>query len=63
MPPDYPDTPAVREELARMYDNIADMDTQVGQILKQLEDDGLSESTIVLIGAIMATACRGRSGR
>ena len=31
-----------------MYDNIADMDTQVGQILKQLEDDGLSESTIVL---------------
>ena len=31
-----------------MYNNIADMDTQVGQILKQLEDDGLSESTIVL---------------
>jgi arylsulfatase A-like enzyme len=48
VPPYYPDTPAVREELARMYDNIADMDTQVGQILKQLEDDGLSESTIVL---------------
>jgi N-sulfoglucosamine sulfohydrolase len=48
VPTYYPDTPAVREELARMYDNIADMDTQVGQILKQLEDDGLSESTIVL---------------
>ena len=48
VPPYYPDTPAVREELARMYDNIADMDAQVGQILKQLEDDGLSESTIVL---------------
>jgi N-sulfoglucosamine sulfohydrolase len=47
VPPYYPDTPAVREELARMYDNIADMDSQVGQILRQLEEDGLTESTIV----------------
>ena len=47
VPPYYPDTPVVREELARMYDNIADMDTQVGEILKQLEDDGLAENTIV----------------
>ena len=48
VPPYYPDTPAVREELARMYDNIADMDSQVGEILKQLEDDGLTGTTIVL---------------
>jgi arylsulfatase A-like enzyme len=47
VPPYYPDTPAIREELARMYDNIADMDAQVGEILKQLEDDGLAENTIV----------------
>jgi len=47
VPPYYPDTPAVREELARMYDNIADMDSQVGEILKQLADDGLAENTIV----------------
>ena len=47
VPPYYPDTPLVREELARVYDNIADMDAQVGQILKQLEDDGLAENTIV----------------
>jgi len=47
VPPYYPDTPAVREELARMYDNIADMDGQVGQILKQLDDDGLADNTIV----------------
>jgi N-sulfoglucosamine sulfohydrolase len=47
VPPYYPDTPLVREELARMYDNIADMDTQVGEILKQLDDDGLRENTIV----------------
>ncbi len=47
VPPYYPDTPAVREELARVYDNIADMDGQVGEILQQLEDDGLADSTIV----------------
>ncbi|HXG55652.1 MAG TPA: sulfatase-like hydrolase/transferase [Vicinamibacterales bacterium] len=47
VPPYYPDTPVVREELARMYDNIADMDAQVGAILKQLEDDGLADDTIV----------------
>jgi arylsulfatase A-like enzyme len=47
VPPYYPDTPAVREELARMYDNIADMDGQVGELLKQLDDDGLADNTIV----------------
>jgi len=47
VPPYYPDTPAVREELARLYDNIADMDQQVGEILRQLDEDGLAERTIV----------------
>lgn len=47
VPPYYPDTPAVREELARMYDNIADMDRQVGELLGQLADDGLADNTIV----------------
>ena len=47
VPPYYPDTPLVREELARVYDNIADMDRQVGEILAQLEADGLADNTIV----------------
>ncbi len=47
VPPYYPDTPAVREELGRMYDNIADMDSQVGALLQQLADDGLTANTIV----------------
>jgi N-sulfoglucosamine sulfohydrolase len=47
VPPYYPDTPLVREELARMYDNIADMDGQVGELLKQLHEDGLADNTIV----------------
>jgi arylsulfatase A-like enzyme len=47
VPPYYPDSPVVREELARMYDNIADMDGQVAEILRQLEEDGLADNTIV----------------
>lgn len=47
VPPYYPDSPAVREELARMYDNIADMDGQVAEILRQLDEDGLADNTIV----------------
>ena len=47
VPPYYPDTPLVRKELARMYDNIADMDGEVGEILRQLDEDGLAENTIV----------------
>ena len=30
-----------------MYDNIADMDAQVGEILRQPDEDGLSGETIV----------------
>ncbi len=47
VPPYYPDTPLIRQELARVYDNIADMDSQVGEILRQLEQDGLADNTIV----------------
>ena len=47
VPPYYPDTPVVRENLARYYDNVTKMDGQAGQILKQLEEDGLAEDTIV----------------
>jgi N-sulfoglucosamine sulfohydrolase len=47
VPPYYPDTPAVRESLARHYDNIAEMDTWAGDLLRQLEEDGLLENTIV----------------
>jgi N-sulfoglucosamine sulfohydrolase len=47
VPPYYPDTPLVREELARMYDNIADMDGQVAEILRQLDEDGLTDNTMV----------------
>ncbi len=47
LPPYYPDTPVVRRDWANYYDLITAMDTQFAAILKQLEDDGLAESTIV----------------
>lgn len=48
VPPYYPDTPAVRRELAR-YDNcVTLMDRQVGEILDRLEKDGLADDTIVM---------------
>ncbi|MHC4889133.1 MAG: sulfatase-like hydrolase/transferase [Planctomycetota bacterium] len=45
--PYYPDTPVVRKNLARYYDNVTKMDEQAGKILQQLEDDGLADDTIV----------------
>jgi len=47
LPPIYPDTPVVREALARMYTNIAYVDGILGALLDQLEEDGLADNTIV----------------
>ncbi|MHA6483349.1 sulfatase family protein [Paenibacillus sp. strain BS8-2] len=49
LPPYLPDTPKCREALAKQYDNIAKADERVGQILQQLEEDGLAENTIVFL--------------
>jgi N-sulfoglucosamine sulfohydrolase len=46
--PYYPDTATVREDIARHYDNIAQMDREVGLILEKLEAEGLADSTIVI---------------
>ncbi|HEX6227433.1 MAG TPA: sulfatase [Chryseolinea sp.] len=47
VPPYYPDVPEVRMDMARHLSNVMVMDQQAGEILKQLEDDGLSNNTIV----------------
>ena len=47
LPPYYPDTPIVRRDMAQYYDVVTLMDQQVGDVLKQLEDDGLAEDTII----------------
>lgn len=47
VPPYHPDTPLVRKDWARYYDNITAMDYQVADLLKELDDAGLSDETIV----------------
>jgi N-sulfoglucosamine sulfohydrolase len=47
VPPYYPDTRTVRESLARHYDNLTETDRWAGEILRQLEEDGLLDNTIV----------------
>jgi len=47
LPPYHPDTEEMRHDWAQYYDQITAMDIEVGEILQQLEDDGLVENTIV----------------
>ncbi|MHC4378894.1 MAG: sulfatase-like hydrolase/transferase, partial [Planctomycetota bacterium] len=49
VPPIYPDTPAVRDALARTYNNIAAMDAWVGDRLAELEAAELLDSTVVFV--------------
>lgn len=47
LPPFHPDTPTVRRDWARYYDNITAMDYQVGDKLRELDKAGLADDTIV----------------
>lgn len=47
LPPYYPDTLVTRRIVSRYYDCVTVMDQQVGEILRQLDEDGLAENTIV----------------
>jgi arylsulfatase A-like enzyme len=51
IPPYYPDTKTVRADIARHYNNIAAVDTAVGELLDRLEREGLSRNTIVIFTA------------
>ncbi|MBN2316397.1 MAG: sulfatase-like hydrolase/transferase [Sedimentisphaerales bacterium] len=51
LPPFYPDTPMVRKIWARYYDLMSFLDKQVGDLLDQLQADGLADSTIVFFYA------------
>lgn len=47
VPPYYPDNEIVRKNLAKMYDNTARLDSIAGALLKELEQEGLADNTIV----------------
>ncbi len=48
VPPYYPDSPAIRTDIARHYNNIKTMDLRVGEVLDRLKEDGLEDNTIVV---------------
>lgn len=45
--PNHPDTPEARNDYAVYYDRLQDLDNEVGEILDQLEAEGLADNTIV----------------
>ncbi|WP_368668265.1 sulfatase [Psychrosphaera sp. I2R16] len=48
IPPYLPDTPVVRRDFWKMYNNLAETDRQIAAVLKQLRDDGLYNETIIM---------------
>lgn len=47
LPAYHPDAPEVREDWAQYHDKITEMDASAGEILRQLDQDGLADDTIV----------------
>lgn len=62
IPPHHPRTEEMKHDWAQYYDKIEDMDAWVGQKLKELEDAGLAENTIVFYygdhGGVLARSKR-----
>ncbi len=62
LPPYHPATPEMKHDWAQYYDKVEDMDAWVGQKLKELEDAGLAENTIVFYygdhGGVLARSKR-----
>ncbi len=62
LPPYHPATPEIKHDWAQYYDKVEDMDTWVGEKLKELEQAGLLENTIVFYygdhGGVLARSKR-----
>lgn len=62
IPPYHPSTPAVKHDWAQYYDKVEDMDAWVGEKLRELEEAGLAENTIVFYygdhGGVLARSKR-----
>jgi arylsulfatase A-like enzyme len=48
LPPFFPETPALREDLARYYDEVSRLDGDFGRVLKVLEERGQARNTLVV---------------
>jgi arylsulfatase A-like enzyme len=47
VPPYHPDTPEVRHDWAQYYDGVSAADADAGERLRELEQDGLADTTII----------------
>ncbi len=47
LPPYYPDHPSIRKDFAMYLETTQNLDEKVGKVLARLEEEGLSEDTIV----------------
>lgn len=48
IPPYLPNTQLVRQDMRRMYSNIVQVDKFMGNVIRQLEEDGLLDNTIIV---------------
>lgn len=48
VPPYLPDNDVVQNDMWKLYNNISEMDQQLGAVLNQLEQDGLLDKTIIV---------------
>jgi arylsulfatase A-like enzyme len=48
LPPYHPDTPAVRADYQLYYDEITRLDKYVGLVMDELEEQGVTENTLIL---------------
>lgn len=61
LPPFYPDSPAIRKDLAAYYDEVGRMDASVGRVLDIIEKRDLAKNTIVIfMGDNGASQLRGK---
>jgi uncharacterized sulfatase len=47
LPPYYPDSPVTRRDFANAFESMQREDARIGQLLKRLDDEGLTENTLV----------------
>lgn len=47
VPPFYPDVPFIRRDIANGMEAVQNVDRQIGTLLKRLDDEGLTENTLV----------------
>jgi arylsulfatase A-like enzyme len=48
LPPYYPDHPVLRDDWAKYLNSVTKTDMEVGDVLKRLADEGLSDNTVVV---------------